>query len=672
MRRHLPLLVALCFMFSLAATVVWAQEAQPDNSIGVSKHPVMRPDPETRQRLYQEILNAPASHIDLPLKDIAPTYPPALLLLDNITYTPSERDQGGCGNCFVWAATALLETKHSFENGVKDRLSIQYYDSASYDGKPTDSACYGGNLGGVVSFYNSHVFVPWSNKNAYFQDGNGGPPIPASSISTNPNYNGNPNAFEAATVPTTNVDQATAISNIKNLLNQNEAVIFFYWLPTTAAWNSFNSFWDNDSESAVWDPDSVCGQTEDSGAGGHWVTIVGYDDSDSKDPDDHYWILLNSWGAPGNRPNGLFRMKIKMNYQCIEKDTSNNTWWNRSFQNVETASGGLIPFFDTNSLFMSDVWASQGSVHDTISYTDKAAGGKWSYTWWGMGGDSDTAPALATFNTRQYMAAKGADNGTISIWSVGPDGIWSSPSQVSGGTTDGAPALVTYRNTLYLFKKDAGNTTISYKHMNTSGSWSKWYSVPGSATNYSPAAVVYNDQLQILETGTDGQVCLNSMQSDGTWVGWIHLYGNQGNLITDAAPAATVFNNILYVAAKGAAQKPPAYSDKISFVVSTGDVRGPNWNTWSVIKGASTAHGPMIGTGPDVNTLNVTIAGQTSSNLYTRTYVKGTGWSSGWSQIPNMTSNSAPSLNTYWFPLTGDSVVEGLAGIRAGVGASKE
>jgi hypothetical protein len=684
------LLVVFGILSLLAAPAVRAQETQEDGGIDVHKHTIMRPDPETRWKWYQEYLNAPPSHIDPTLGSGgggAPTTKPVPLLLDHITYTPSERNQSDCGNCWVWAGTALAETKHSVENGVKDRLSIQWFDSNFYGWyNPVDkgnegSACNGGNLAGFVVFYNSHVFAPWSNKDAYFQDGsgsptNGGPPnVAASKISGTPSYGGDIDSLVAHTIPTLNVDQATAISNIKNVLGQNKAVAFDFTLPTTKAWNEFNSFWDKKSESTTWDPDKYCGKNEDDGNGSHYVTIVGYDDSDSN-PDKHYWIVLNSWGTTKSRGSGLFRMKMNMNYGCTEtaldKNKNKTVYTNRSFENLETA-GGKVPFYDTNRLFMSDIWASQGSVHDTISYTDKTAGGSWSSTWWGMGGDSDTTPALATFNTRQYMAAKGAGNGTISIWSVGPDGIWSSPTQLSGGTTDGAPALVTYRNKLYLFKKDAGKTTISYKYMNTSGTWSKWSTVPKSKTQHSPAAAVYNDQLHVLETGAGGQVCLNSMKTDGTWVGWIHLYGNMGNLITDAAPAATVFNNILYVVAKGAVQKSPAYSDKISFVVSAGDVRGPNWNTWSVINGANTAHGPMIGTGPDVNTLNVTIAGETTTNLYTQTYVQGQGWGTGWVQIPNMTSNAAPSLNTYWFSLTGDSMVEGLAAIEAGVaGASKE
>jgi hypothetical protein len=40
---------------------------------------------------------------------------------------------------------------------------------------------------------------------------------------------------------------------------------------------------------------------------------VGYDDTD---PNNRYWIMLNSWGKNTLRPNGLFRVNMDMNYDC--------------------------------------------------------------------------------------------------------------------------------------------------------------------------------------------------------------------------------------------------------------------------------------------------------------------------------------------------------------------
>jgi hypothetical protein len=115
------------------------------------------------------------------------------------------------------------------------------------------------------------------------------------------------------TISSTGLARETAIANIKNVLHQNRAIFFAFWLPNEAAWNSFYQFWNGSSESAVWSYDAYSGQTFDQQTGGgHAVVCVGYDDTD---PNNRYWIMLNSWGtANGVRPNGLFRVSMDCNY----------------------------------------------------------------------------------------------------------------------------------------------------------------------------------------------------------------------------------------------------------------------------------------------------------------------------------------------------------------------
>jgi hypothetical protein len=642
MKKHLLSFVALVFLLLLAAPAARAEAKRLGNSLAVLNASIMRPDEETRNRWYQEYLKAPKSFIKPNLKMATKPVP---LLLDHITYTPSERNQSSCGNCWVWAGTALTETKHSVETGVKDRLSIQWFDSAFYTSTGGYYACNGGNLGTFVNFFNSHIMVPWSNTNAYFQDGAGGsaPHIPASSISTNPNYDGNPGAIAAATVPTAGIAQATAIANIKNVLNQGKAVQFNWWLSTNADWNTFFSFWNTQTESTVWNPDPLCGHTDISGqVGGHAVTVVGYDDSAATP----YWLILNSWGTNANRPSGLFRMKMNMNYSCIN-NPSGGAYYSRQFQNIETVSG-KIPLFDTNRLFMSE----KGSSSSSIWFREKATGGPWSI-WSMLSGATSASPAMATFNDRQYMVKKSATDTSIQIRYMTSSGYWSGWTSVVG-TTDAAPALVTYRNKLYLFVKKAGSTLVSYKSMSTSGAWSAWADVPYvTSTSYAPAVVAYNDQIQMFWTRSDGIVCFRTMFSNGTWAsGYGYLWWNDDRMITNAAPAVTVYDNRVHVVVKGlsytATGTPTPNSNRISITANTSAGLG-NWYYWGQIPGnGTTAHAPNIGTGPDVKTLTVTATGYSDNSVWSQTYVKGTGWNSGWSNIRGY-SNAAPSLNTYWF-----------------------
>ena len=52
---------------------------------------------------YNNAQVAPVQGLEIP----SPTT--SLSLLDHLQYTPSERNQGYCGNCWVWAGTGIME-----------------------------------------------------------------------------------------------------------------------------------------------------------------------------------------------------------------------------------------------------------------------------------------------------------------------------------------------------------------------------------------------------------------------------------------------------------------------------------------------------------------------------------------------------------------------------------
>jgi len=220
--------------------------------------------------------------------------PPEYSVLNHLDYNAIERNQGSCGDCWVWAATGCMEVAHDVENDVFDRLSIQYLN------------------------VNTTFAIPWNNTNASWQDGGGGTSttVPADSISTTPHYT--ITRIEDTTITTQGVGNATAIANIKSVLTNDSAVWFAFYLPTSSDWAVFQTFWNNNAETDLWSPDYSCGHTwEEPGGGGHAVLCVGYNDTD---PDNRYWIMLNSWGAGANRPNGLFRMNMSINYDCYYVD----------------------------------------------------------------------------------------------------------------------------------------------------------------------------------------------------------------------------------------------------------------------------------------------------------------------------------------------------------------
>jgi len=330
----LILSVALVFSF---AGYTWSDEDDLT---------IMHPDRETRLRWIRDYEIAPKAYID---EDLRMRMPPhgSKSLLSHLQYTPAQRNQGSCGNCWAWAGTGVMGIDLAVQEGILDRLSVQYINSCETSIIGI-TCCAGGWLSDVADFYNNSSIkhaIPWSNTNAHWQDGDASCDTPSGSISTSPNY---PiTSISDTSITTYGVSQATAIANIKNVLDQNKAVWFGFFLPHATAWNNFRSFWSDQGKNVTWQADQWCGESW-VGGGGHAVLCVGYNDDD---PDNRYWIMLNSWGtAGGDRPNGLFRVDMDMNYSCTFWD--GGSWYSFYWQTLDIdwgISNGTSPIADDDS-----------------------------------------------------------------------------------------------------------------------------------------------------------------------------------------------------------------------------------------------------------------------------------------------------------------------------------
>ena len=438
------------FLFLAMTGNAWSQEVLITNYEGLNAS-IMRPDRESRLKWMEDYEMAPRAFIDGQINSRlfqaqTESLGTSLSLLNYLQYTPSERDQGSCGNCWVWAGTGIMEIANSVQSGINDRFSIQFLNSC----KSGSYACCGGNLSGFANWYGGQGFsIPWSNTKAFFQDGsrlcsNNSSVVSCGSISTSPDYPFT--SIQTQTINTTSVIQSTAIANIKNVLNQNKGVWFGFWLANNSDWNAFFDFWSNQSEATLWNPDLYCGHTwNDYTGGGHAVLIVGYNDDDPA-PANHYWLVLNSWGTTGGRPNGLFRMPTQMNYGCtIDEDGSGN-WYSRQFQTLG------IAFSDSPTIGYSPI---------NFSFTAT------------QGGSNPSGQSLSVWN---------AGSGTLN-WSVSDDATWLSLSPTNGTDSDNITVSVdiagltanTYNATITINSTGASNSPVNIPvklKLNTSPTYS--------------------------------------------------------------------------------------------------------------------------------------------------------------------------------------------------------
>ena len=331
MKRKLFLGILGIFLALSCAGGAWSDETKGPCTI-------MKPDRETRLRWIHDYEMAPKAYIDKSM-DFRAMPGGSLSLLSHLQYTPSERDQGSCGNCWVWAGTGVAGIALDVQEGIFDRLSVQFLGSCN----TAKSCCDGGWLRDLAEFYTTEGYIiPWSNTNASWQNGDGSCNVPCGSIATSPGYD--IDSIEAQTIETHGAGQAQAIANIKNVLNQNKAVWLAWFFPRGSDWDTFRSFWNTQGETVTTNLDYGCGHTWDSGGGGHAVLCVGYNDDD---PENSYWIMLNSWGtAEGDRPNGIFRLDMDMDYGCTFYD--DGWYWSYYWQTLDVSfnNGGQVIYVE--------------------------------------------------------------------------------------------------------------------------------------------------------------------------------------------------------------------------------------------------------------------------------------------------------------------------------------
>ena len=444
-------------------------------------------------------------------------------LLNYLTYTPAEQNQNpNCGNCWVWASTGASGIDLAVQKGIYNRLSVQYLTSKYNGGSGSGYACCGAGAAAFASFYSTEkLMIPWSNANAHFQDAGqlcgGTTKVPWTSISTNPNYA--LNSIEATTIPTIGVGQTVAINNIKNVLLQKKAVYFSLAYPSSTYWGNFQNWWDTQPETAIWNPDIACGQSKTTGANGHGILIVGWDEA--TDPSNPCWLVVNSWGAPTNRPNGLFRVKMNMNYDCSYPGwrnaygfyTFNINWANPTPPGKATLTSPTGSISETQPTYK---WNPVSGSTYYYLWIDGPSGNvfkKW-YT-----AAEVTSGSICQIKPEVTLTTGNSYTWWIQTWNPAGYGPWSNPMSFSVGVSPPSKA------TLISPTGSISETQPTYKWNPVSGSTYYYLWIDG------PSGNVFNKWYTAAEV-TSGSICQIkpevTLTTGNSYTWWIQTWNPAG------------------------------------------------------------------------------------------------------------------------------------------------
>lgn len=497
-------------------------------------------------------------------------------LLGNLQYTANDRTQVNCENCWVWASTACLENALTVQEGIKDRLSVQYFVS-NYNGGTGSWACCPGNPEIFANFYTNTLkkAIPWSNVKANWRDTDKfcteSTSTPANQIGTNPNYPLHLMTLQLG-IETIGEGEANAIANIKAALKENKMVFFAFYLPSDASWNEFVTYWN--SNSGIYDPDDYCGQSISDNGHGHAVACVGWDDT-SSDPNQHYWIMLNSWGAPSAHSDGTFKVKMHMNYDCYYPGwTYAHTFWTFDVAfSPWTRLGGSV------SSKHSAITDNQGRRHVFVTGGDNALWDNVDGYWIRLGGALTSAPYSAKDkNGRIHIVARGGD---YALWDFILDTTnWTGTWRGLGGYLSSMATAAmepTYDTWMKIVARGGDNALwLCEFNVNDLSSYN-WVGLGGVLNSWPFVIFDQNSRMHTLAAGGDDALWDNrGVLSSGSYV---HNWHGLGGVINLPPYATLEPGRANYIAAMVRG------SDDALWMASINGISDPETCTWDRLGG---------------------------------------------------------------------------------------
>jgi hypothetical protein len=393
-------------------------------------------------------------------------------------------------------------------------------------------------------------------------------------------------------------------------LDQNLAVAFGGWWPTSSAWGTtlvggidvMNVPPLSQKSTMVFD--------------GHSVPLVGYR-KDATYAGGGYFVFRNSWGTGwGDDGYGYMPFQYVLDYanDLVAYTTT-------PIAASEIGPQAVVAHADRLDVFATD---ATGLVKGA-AWQQTVLSGKWR-GWWsilgGRGSSSTPVTAVARSIDKLDLFVAGTDGRTYSAaWDRNvTNGQWRGwwnilTGNIPVGGTISAVSRDSNKLDIFLVSTDGGIYTAAWDANVSSGQWRGWWRIPGLiAKPGSPVAVVSRDpnKLDIFVAGNDGKTysaAWDANVSNGQWRGW-------WNILTGSIPVGGTI---------AAVSRHPQKLD--IFLVSTdGGIYTAAWDAnvangqwrgwWRILNGVAAPGSAVSAVARDANKLDVFVVG-TNQGIYT-------------------------------------------------------
>jgi len=209
------------------------------------------------------------------------------------------------------------------------------------------------------------------------------------------------------------------------------------------------------------------------------------------------------------------------------------------------------------------LFAKGGQDHKI--YYNAAAAGQSFAGWNSTPGATAQAMAVTTFNGNLFLVARGDGADQSFYYNAKQPGLPFAGWAALGGGSPMAAAVTSFAGYIYLFAEGNDPTFLYYNISSNGTSFAGWNTfamsdstpanvlAPGVTNNGTVATVGSGNRLFLLARGSNNHVYLSSAAPGQAFAPWREIPGElpgQVPMTTDAAPAMTVANGLLYVAVK--------------------------------------------------------------------------------------------------------------------------